>query len=121
MESSNQVQQRGFPAARWSNNTEEFSGFHFQIDVVERQQARTVVGLVAEPIPQLLAVAEYITKELAICVVCGNPANRSQRISPRGGRVVVGSVETYEARCRRCFVPSPVEATAPETLDLFED
>jgi thymidine kinase len=74
-----------------------------------------------EPMPKLLAVAEYITKELAICVVCGNPANRSQRISPRGDRVVVGSVETYEARCRRCFVPSPVEATAPETLDLFED
>jgi len=74
-----------------------------------------------EPMPKLLAVAEYITKELAICVVCGNPANRSQRISPRGDRVVVGSAETYEARCRRCFVPAPVEATAPETLDLFED
>ncbi len=74
-----------------------------------------------EPMPKLLAVAEYITKELAICVVCGNPANRSQRISPRGDRVVVGSAETYEARCRRCFVPAPVEATSPETLDLFED
>jgi thymidine kinase len=76
-----------------------------------------------EPMPKLLAVAEYITKELAICVVCGNPANRSQRIAPRGDRVVVGSTGTYEARCRRCFVPAPVEATAPETLelDLFKD
>jgi len=74
-----------------------------------------------EPMPKLLALAEYITKELAICVVCGNPANRSQRISPRGDRLVVGSTEAYEARCRRCFVPTPVEATAPETLDLFED
>ena len=36
-----------------------------------------------EPMPQLLAVAEYITKELAICVVCGNPANRSQRLIAR--------------------------------------
>src|SRR5207237_6850779 len=33
-----------------------------------------------EPVPQLLAVAEYVTKELAICAVCGNPANRSQRL-----------------------------------------
>src|ERR1041385_4650322 len=39
-----------------------------------------------EPMPQLLAVAEYITKTLAICVVCGNPANRSQRTASAGGR-----------------------------------
>jgi thymidine kinase len=74
-----------------------------------------------EPMPQLLAVAEYITKELAICVVCGNPANRSQRISSRGERVVVGASESYEARCRKCHVPVPVEATPPQTLELFED
>ncbi len=74
-----------------------------------------------EPMPQLLAVAEYVTKELAICVVCGNPANRSQRIVSRGERVVVGSSGAYEARCRKCFVAVPVEATSPETLDLFED
>jgi thymidine kinase len=74
-----------------------------------------------EPMPQLLAVAEFITKELAICVVCGNPANRSQRISSRGERVVVGASESYEARCRKCHVPSPVEATPPQTLELFED
>jgi thymidine kinase len=74
-----------------------------------------------EPMPQLLAVAEYITKELAICVVCGNPANRSQRITPRGERVVVGSSGAYEARCRKCFVPGPAEATPPKTPDAFED
>jgi len=73
-----------------------------------------------EPMPQLLSVAEYITKELAICVVCGNPASRSQRIVARGERVVVGSTGAYEARCRRCFIPEPVEATAPRTLDLFD-
>jgi len=73
-----------------------------------------------EPMPQLMAVAEYVTKELAICVVCGNPANRSQRISAQGERVLVGAADSYEARCRKCHVPEPVEATPPETLPLFE-
>lgn len=57
------------------------------------------------PMPQLLAVAEYITKTHAICVRCGQPANYSQRIVQIEGRVVVGAAEAYEARCRRCFVP----------------
>jgi thymidine kinase len=56
-----------------------------------------------EPMPQLLAIAEYITKTLAICVVCGAPANRTYRKVKRGGRVVVGGADLYEARCRRCF------------------
>ena len=56
-----------------------------------------------DPMPQLLAVAEYITKTLAICVVCGNPANRSYRKKRRTGRVLVGGADLYEARCRRCF------------------
>lgn len=73
-----------------------------------------------DPMPQLLAVAEYVTKELAICVVCGNPANRSQRLVAAGERVVVGAAGAYEARCRRCHVPHPVEATPPQTLDLFD-
>lgn len=56
-----------------------------------------------DPMPQLLAVAEYITKTLAICVVCGSPANRTYRKVRRGGRVVVGGADLYEARCRRCY------------------
>lgn len=55
-----------------------------------------------EPIPQLLAVAEYITKTLAICMKCGNPANRTQRLSRDSARVVVGAEDIYEARCRFC-------------------
>ncbi len=58
-----------------------------------------------EPMPQLLAVAEYITKTLAICVVCGNPADRTQRTTPGQERVLVGAKEAYEARCRKCFEP----------------
>ena len=60
-----------------------------------------------EPMPQLLAVAEFITKTLAICVVCGSPANRTYRKVRRGGRVVVGGADLYEARCRRCFALGP--------------
>ena len=58
-----------------------------------------------EPIPQLLAIAEYITKTLAICVVCGNPADRTQRTTASSERVLVGAKDTYEARCRQCFRP----------------
>ena len=57
-----------------------------------------------EPMPQLLAVAEYITKTLAICVVCGGPANRTYCKVRRAGRVVVGGADLYEARCRRCYL-----------------
>jgi thymidine kinase len=60
-------------------------------------------GVPFDPMPQLLAIAEYITKTLAICVVCGAPANRTYRKVKRGGRVVVGGADLYEARCRRCF------------------
>jgi thymidine kinase len=55
-----------------------------------------------EPIPQLLAIAEYITKTLAICVQCGNPAGRTQRLSQDAERVIVGAADIYEARCRFC-------------------
>ncbi|HFE51850.1 MAG TPA: thymidine kinase [Bacteroidetes bacterium] len=58
-----------------------------------------------EPIPQLLAMAEYITKTLAICVKCGAPASRTQRITPSKELVLVGAAEAYEARCRRCYEP----------------
>lgn len=62
-------------------------------------------GVPFEPMPQLLAIAEYITKTLAICVVCGNPADRTQRTTASSERVLVGAKDSYEARCRKCFVP----------------
>jgi thymidine kinase len=60
------------------------------------------------PMPQLLAIAEVVDKLHAICVKCGNPASRNQRlISGRPARydspqIMVGSAESYEARCRSC-------------------
>ncbi|MCD6498177.1 MAG: thymidine kinase [Deltaproteobacteria bacterium] len=58
-----------------------------------------------EAMARLMAMAEYVKKVLAICVVCGNPASRSQRLVESTSRFMVGDRETYEARCRRCFVP----------------
>ena len=64
------------------------------------------LGKPFEPMPQLLAIAEYITKTLAICMVCGNPANHTQRLVVSSDRVLLGAQGTYEARCRRCFDPT---------------
>lgn len=62
-------------------------------------------GIPFEPIPQLLAIAEYITKTLAVCMKCGAPANKTQRITDDVSRVVVGGETVYEARCRECYEP----------------
>src|SRR5690349_9611822 len=58
-----------------------------------------------EPMPQLLSIAEFITKTHAICVKCGSTANYSQRTVESDARVEVGASDKYEARCRKCFVP----------------
>jgi thymidine kinase len=71
------------------------------------------LGKPFEPMPQLLAIAEYITKTLAICMVCGNPANHTQRLVASDDRVLLGTQGTYEARCRRCFDPTLASPAAP--------
>lgn len=65
------------------------------------------LGRPFEPIPQLMAVAEYVTKLHAVCMVCGAPANHSQRLAASEQRVLLGAKDTYEPRCRRCFHPTP--------------
>jgi thymidine kinase len=72
------------------------------------------LGQPFEPMPQLLAIAEYVTKVNAICVQCGNPANYTQRLVKSAERVLVGASGVYEARCRRCFVPGGVAAEENE-------
>jgi thymidine kinase len=57
------------------------------------------------PMPDLLTLAESITKTLAICVRCGNPAKHTQRLVESSDLIVVGAAGMYEARCRRCFEP----------------
>ena len=67
------------------------------------------------PMPHLLCVAESITKQLSVCMVCGAPASKSQRVHPDAARlaragvttteqVLVGGGDAYEARCRSCYV-----------------
>lgn len=63
------------------------------------------MGRPFSPIPELLALAESITKTLAICVRCGNPAKHTQRLVDSNDLIVVGASGMYEARCRRCFEP----------------
>ena len=52
---------------------------------------------------RLMGVAEFVTKNLAVCSVCGSPANRSQRLSSTKKLIEVGTADKYEARCRACF------------------
>lgn len=56
-----------------------------------------------EPMPRLMAIAEYVTKVHAICMKCGDLAAFSLRLSEAKEKVVLGEKESYEARCRRCF------------------
>lgn len=69
---------------------------------------QTFRGEPFEPLPQLLAVAEYVDKLQAICSVCGEPASRNQRLVDgepahiEDPTILVGAAESYEARCRNC-------------------
>lgn len=62
------------------------------------------------PMPQLLAVAEYVTKVHAICVRCGDIANYSFRKSSGGNQILLGEHDAYEARCRKCFKEGMTES-----------
>lgn len=70
------------------------------------------------PMPRLLAVAEEVTKLSAVCMICGGPASRTQRISgstgPEADRILVGAKEFYEARCRFCHDPEIPVASSPQ-------
>lgn len=63
-----------------------------------------------EPLPRLMAVAEYVDKLAAICAACGEPATRNQRLVDGDpahadeATILVGASESYEARCRNCHV-----------------
>jgi thymidine kinase len=74
-----------------------------------------------EPVPQLLAVAEYITKTRAICVRCGQAALRSQRLGESTERVVVGAAESYEPRCRACYRDPEATSTGLFTRQTAEE
>lgn len=59
-----------------------------------------------EPMPELMAIAEVVSKQYAICMVCGDPATRTQRLISTEDDILLGSTDIYEARCRAHFDPS---------------
>jgi thymidine kinase len=79
------------------------------------------LGRPFHPMPEMLAVADEITKTLSICMQCGNPAKHTQRLIASEELVVVGAAGMYEARCRRCFEPnlSAVEAQKKKQMELI--
>jgi thymidine kinase len=92
------------------------------VDVCERLANRGIRVLAAgldqdylgrpfAPMPDLMAIAEEVTKVHAVCTVCGATASRSQRLIPEATTVLVGGAESYEARCRTCFEPRDVSPT----------
>ena len=56
-----------------------------------------------EPIPQIMSIAEDVTKVRAICIQCGDLANYSYRIVDKEEQILLGEKDEYEARCRNCF------------------
>jgi thymidine kinase len=94
----------------------------FILEAVERMSNRGLRVLVAgldmdyrgQPfgmMPQLMAIAESVTKLSAICSMCGLPATRTQRMNTERGQVIVGASDLYEARCRRHhFITENLEA-----------
>jgi thymidine kinase len=65
-------------------------------------------GLPFGPMPEIMCQAEYLDKLRAICILCGNPASCTQRITQQTEQIVIGETDIYEARCRKCF-KSPEE------------
>lgn len=81
-------------------------------DLAERGKRVIIAGLDTdwqakpfEPMPTLMAIAENVTKQHAVCVKCGAPASRTQRIAGGDSQVQVGTQDAYEARCREHFKP----------------
>ena len=57
------------------------------------------------PMPHLMCRAEYVSKQLAICMICGDPAGFTQRLTHSRDQIQVGATGMYEARCRHHFEP----------------
>lgn len=80
------------------------------------------------PMPELLAIADQVTKQCAVCVVCGASATKTQRVRKSQVEnvdeplVLVGATDTYEARCRMCHMRSidvPKARPLPKDEELF--
>jgi thymidine kinase len=77
----------------------------------------TFAGEPFGPVPNLMAIADEVTKLSAVCMVCGAPAIHTQRLGQSQELVVVGAAGLYEARCRTHFEPW-VDSARSEQLEL---
>jgi thymidine kinase len=74
-----------------------------------------------EPMPALMSIAEFVTKVHAICALCGNIANFSYRLSTDTEKVKLGEKESYEARCRTCFIEGMQSRKSQDETIVSED
>jgi len=78
------------------------------------------------PMPALLAIADSVLKQTAVCVLCGSPATKTQRVFnaknaeklAEPGQFLVGAADSYEARCRECYEPAVIQASDYSTFNL---
>jgi thymidine kinase len=114
-----------FPSLEVAHSAQDEAQFFDEgiVDVVEKLSlagVRVIVtgldmdylGKPFGPMPQLMAIANYVTKIHAICVRCGQPGTHSYRLAQGDARVMIGQVEAYEARCRNCFSEGMVSRAA---------
>lgn len=78
------------------------------------------------PMPQLLALADVIHKQYAVCSICGDPATRTQRLVSSSKNILIGAAEIYQARCRKHFDPfqdkeKKVEVKSEQKVDLSSE
>ena len=116
----NEVEVIGLDEAQWLDE----SIVPLTMELVHLGKRMVIAGLdmtfAGEPfgsIPQLMSIADEVTKLSAVCMVCGAPAIHSQRLGASQELVVVGAAGVYEARCRKCFLPYADEAGS-EQLEL---
>ena len=69
------------------------------------------------PMPDLMAVAERVTKLTAVCMKCGAPAARTQRLAASEDEVLVGDAAIYEARCRECHDPASARERSQDAFN----
>lgn len=72
------------------------------------------------PMPQIMAAAEYVTKIHAICVRCGSIASHSFRLTATKSQVQLGETDSYEARCRACYLEGMEENARREAENSMD-
>jgi len=61
------------------------------------------------PVPQVASIADRVIQTHAVCSICGQRADHTQRLAPIEGQKMIGGPEAYEPRCATCFRPPPLE------------